>query len=96
MQLGDADHVETTLDLSRMTGTFDDRADGSLTFCPGTTVTVDVGKREMHGGWLSLWKEEPDPTVAFVRSENMKARGITLVAKVEGLFIETGLALIVR
>ena len=50
----------------------------------------------MHGGWLSLWKEEPDPTVAFVRSENMKARGITLVAKDEGLFIETGLALIVR
>ncbi len=96
VQLGDADHVETTLDLSRMTGTFDDRADGSLTFCPGTTVTVDVGKREMHGGWLSLWKEEPDPTVAFVRSENMKARGITLVAKNEGLFIETGLALIVR
>ena len=50
VQLGDATHLNATLDLSQWTTTFDDREEGSLTFYAGTeeapmTVALDIGER---------------------------------------------------
>ena len=97
VQLGDPDHLSTTLDLSQWTTTFDDSAEGTLTFYPETTVTVDVGERDAgFRGYAYLWKTKPVGTVNFVRSENMRRRGIRIVPDDGGIRFKTGSAIHVR
>ena len=97
VQLGDATHLNATFDLSHGTTTFDDRAEGTLTFYAGTMVTVDVGERNAgFGGYAHLWKTKPADTVKFVRSENMARRGIHIVPDDDGIRFKTGFAIHVR
>ena len=97
VNLGDASHLETTLDLSCWTDTFDDSAEGSLTFQAGSTVTVDIGERTQGLGKPAfLWKDAPDETVKFVRSENMRRRGIHVQAGDDGIRFKTGFTIYFR
>ena len=102
VQLGDATHLNATLDLSQWTTTFDDREEGSLTFYAGTeeapmTVALDIGERtEGLVRYAYYWKEKPPATVNFVRSENMARRGIHIVQDDDGIRFKTGFAINVR
>ena len=90
VQLGDASHLNATLDLSQWTTTFDDREEGSLAFYAGTaeapmTVALDIGERtEGLVRYAYYWKEKPADTVKFVPSENMRSRGIWILADDDG------------
>lgn len=97
VQLGDADHLNATFDLSQWTNTFDDSEDGSLTFQAGSTVTVDIGARtEGLGMPAFLWKDAPDETVKFLHSESMRRRGIFIDVRDDGIYFVTGTTLIIR
>ena len=97
IQLGDASHLETTLDLSRWTDTFDDSAEGSLTFQAGSTVTVDIGERTQGLGKPAfLWKDAPDETVKFKPSDAMKRRGVFVVSREDGVYFKIGFTVIIR
>ena len=102
VQLGDASHLNTTLDLSQWTTTFDDSEEGSLTFYAGTaeapmTVAVEIGDRTAGlGKYAHLWKEKPAETVKFVRSENMRRRGIHVLTDDDGIRFKTGLSIHIR
>ena len=97
VQLGDASHLNTTLDLSRWTTTFDDSAEGTLTFYAGTTVTLDIGDRTSGlGGYAYLWKTKPASTVKFRRTESMARRGIHIVPGDVGIRFQTGVTIIIR
>ena len=104
VQLGDASHLNATLDLSQWTTTFDDTAEGSLSFYAGTTeapaemtVTVEISDRTVGlGGYALLWKDQPAETVQFVRSENMRRRGIHVLADDDGIRFKTGLSIHIR
>ena len=96
VKLGDETHLETTLDLSRWTGTFDDSEVGSLTFQAGSTVTVEIGERtEGLGKPAFLWKVAPDESVKFKRSPSMKRRGIHIVPREDGIYFQTGFTVII-
>ena len=61
------------------------------------TVTVDIGDRTVGlGGYALLWKDQPAETVQFVRSENMRRRGIHVVRKDDGIRFKTGLTIYIR
>ena len=102
VQLGDASHLNATLDLSQWTTTFDDREEGSLTFYAGTeeapmTVALDIGERTAGVfGYAYYWKEKPPATVNFVRSENMARRGVKFTVRDIGLHFESGFAIYFR
>ena len=93
VRLGDASHLETTLDLSRWTGVFDDSAAGSLSFEPGSTVTVDIGGL---GKPAFLWKDEPDATVSFKATEAMRLRGLQAIRRSDGVYFQSGFTLYIR
>lgn len=96
VQLGDAEHLETTLDLSRWTDTFDDSAEGSLTFQAGSTVTIDIGERTRGLGKPAfLWKDAPDE-VKFKASDAMKRRGVVIYRSDDGLYFRTGFTITIR
>ena len=97
VQLGDANHLNTTLDLSHWTTTFDDHAEGTLTFYAGTTVTVDIGDRTSGlGGYAYLWKEKPASTVKFRCTEGMARRGIHIIPNNDGIRFQTGVTIHIR
>ena len=102
VQLGDATHLNATLDLSQWTTTFDDREEGSLTFYAGTeeepmTVALDIGERTAGlVRYAYYWKEKPPETVRFVRSENMARRGVKFTVRDDGLHFESGFAIYFR
>ncbi len=97
VQLGDATHLNATLDLSQWTTTFDDRSEGTLTFYSGTKVTVDIGDRiSGFAGYAYRWKENPTAMVSFVRSENMRNRGLWLTVDDKGISIESGLCIRIK
>jgi hypothetical protein len=104
VQLGDASHLNTTLDLSQWTTTFDDTAEGSLTFYAGTaeapaemTVTVEIGDRtERLGGYAYRWKEKPSETVTFVRSATMARRGVHVIVREDGLYFKRGFSIYLK
>ena len=104
VQLGDASHLNATLDLSQWTTTFDDSEEGSLTFYAGTaeapaemTVTVEIGDRTAGlGEYAYRWKEQPADTVKFVPSQNMRRRGIHVLADNDGIRFKTGLTIHIR
>ena len=103
VQLGDDDHLNTTFDLSHWTTTFDDSAEGTLTFFEGTLadpmiVTVEIGDRTAGlGRHAYLWNTKPDLTkVKFIRCESMISRGIYLIPDDFGLRFKTGISIHIR
>ncbi len=98
VQLGDATHLNTTLDLSHWTTTFDDRAEGTLTLYGGTTVVVDIGDRTagLNEKYIYRWKTKPADTVKFDRSNKMRERGIWLTKDDYGIGIKSGLGIHIR
>ena len=102
VQLGDATHLNATLDLSQWTTTFDDREEGSLTFYAGTeeapmTVALDIGERTAGlVRYAYYWKDQPPETVKFVRSENMARRGVKFTVRDDGLHFENGFTIYFR
>lgn len=98
VQLGDASHLNATLDLSQWTTTFDDSGEGTLTFYGGTTnVTIEVGDR-IAGltDYIYLWKSKPADTVVFVPSNKMHERGLWLIWDDNGIRIKSGLSVHIR
>ncbi|MBQ2625709.1 MAG: C10 family peptidase [Kiritimatiellae bacterium] len=85
VQLGDATHLEPTLDLSRLDGVFDGT---NTTFYADSTVTVDLGEREFQGSVLLVaWMEIP--TATFVVDDANKDR-LGLLPRPEGLYVVLG------
>lgn len=85
VQLGDASHLEPTLDLSRIDGVFDGT---NTTFYSGSTVTVDLGDREFSGSVLLMaWSELS--TAVFVVDDANKER-LGLLPRPDGLYIFPG------
>ena len=61
------------------------------------TVAVDIGDRTAGlGEYAYLWKEKPADTVKFVRSENMRRRGIHVLSDDDGIRFKTGLSIHIR
>ena len=82
VQLGDSDHDETTFDLSRWTTTFDDSAEGTLTFAENSYVTVDIGGRMPTAEPVYKWKpgaNVPPTSVTFRPTAAMAERGWNVV-----------------
>ena len=97
VQLGNVNHLETTFDLSRWTTTFDDSAEGSLTFYSGTTVTVDIGDRTAGlGQYAYKWKGDRPTGVRFTRTAKMVKRGVHVVVDDLGFRFKTGFTVFVR
>ena len=103
VKLGDASHLNATLDLSQWTTTFDDSADGTLTFHEGTmtapmTVALEVGDRtEGIKRYAYLWKTKPDLTkVKFIRSENTLKRKVRFTIDDYGLRFDTGFVIHIK
>ena len=85
VQLGDASHLEPTLDLSRLDGVYDGT---NTTYYTASTVTVDLGAREFQGSVLLIaWTEIPPAT--FVVDDANKDR-LGLLSRPEGLYIFPG------
>ncbi len=96
VQLGDADHLETTLDLSGWTELCDDSEEASLAFFEGSTVTVDIGDRtEFHSSTLWKWSAKP-ANVNFVCSEKMRRRGFALRILDDGIHFVNGMMIIIN
>ena len=96
VQLGDASHLNTTLDISHLTDTFDDSAEGTLSFHPGSTVEIEVGDREARlYNYVYKWKTRPE-NVTFAASKNTLARGVMVVETEDGIKIQRYLSVIVR
>lgn len=106
VQLGDADHLATTLDLSQLTEPFDDSEEGTLSiYSPAAVqsmedvhiVTVELGERDegFQHGYLYKWKEAPQ-NVKFVRSESMARRRIAIEVRADGIAIQRGTTIIIR
>ena len=93
VQLGDADHLATTLDLSVFTSAFDA---SSMTFQEGSTVTVSVGTREIAvGDKLLAWSAMPASSVGFSLAGDGwtgEERNMALLAKADGLYVKTTLS----
>ena len=61
------------------------------------TVALDIGERTAGlGKYAYRWKEQPAETVKFVRSENMRRRGIHVLATDDGIRFKTGLTIHIR
>ncbi|MBQ9429961.1 MAG: autotransporter-associated beta strand repeat-containing protein [Kiritimatiellae bacterium] len=82
--LGADGHLETTLDLSLFTDTFDS---SSLTFYPGTTVTVDLGERTFEDDTLlASWDNVP-PVQEFIGAgAAVDAKQVVVAARNDGLW----------
>ncbi len=92
VQLGDAEHLKTTLDLGEMDTAFDANLGGGLTFAEGSTVKVVVGARRVSQmEWLVTWSGKPE-NVTFVSGQK---NGCLQVGE-EGIRFLSGLTIIVR
>ena len=93
VQLGDATHLSTMLDLSERTTTVDVAFGGGLTFADGSVVIVRLGNRHPTGEAKKLlsWTSRPQG-VKFV---NEKSSG-GLLAQEDGLYFISGMTIMVR
>ena len=83
--LGNAEHLATTLDLSRFSDTFDG---STTTFYAGSTVNVDAGSREIAvGNKLVSWSAVPDATFTLTTT----VPDLAVVAKDDGLYVKSSL-----
>lgn len=85
VQLGTADDLETMLDLSLFAGTFDQ---DSLTFYPSSSVTVNLGAREVAvGDKIISWNVIPEVQEFLLAGDNVEA--FRLEARSDGLYLIT-------
>lgn len=83
--LGAAGHLETTLDISLFTSTFDSSA---LTFYDGTTVTVDLGERTFTEDTLLVsWSAVPEQVVEFIGAgAAIDAKQVSIAVRNDGIW----------
>ena len=92
VQLGDAEHLKTTLDLGEMNTAFDANLGGGLTFVEGSTVKVMIGARKVsQQEWLVTWSGKP-ANVTFVSGQ----RNGCLQVGEAGIRFISGLMVIIR
>ena len=95
VQLGDAEHLVTMLDLSERTTTLDVDFGGGLKFFEnaGAVVTVRLGARRPKGDERKLlsWTSRPQD-VRFVSEDKLYG----VVARENGLYFVSGLTIVVR
>ena len=93
VQLGDATHLSTTLDLSERTTTFDVAFGGGLTFAEGSVVNVRLGERRPKGVERKLlsWTSRPQG-VRFVSDDGRYG----VVASEDGLYFVSGMTIILK
>jgi len=110
VQLGAKDHTTPTLDLSEWDGTFDDSAQGTLTFydvrgeSEGSTgkmkVVVDIGGRtkRISGSRSAIykWKDDPRAYVEFVAAPSWASKNVKMSVKSDGIYGFSGAAIILR
>ena len=101
VMLGAAEHLATTLDLSRHTAAFDT---SNTAFYPGSVVTVNLsGRADLHSiaksasPYVITWSSQP-ANVEFVLDAQSRANGYRIYPEVGGLRIKhfTGMMLIVK
>ena len=83
--LGADGHLETTLDISLFTSTFDSSA---LTFYDGTTVTVDLGERTFTEDTLLVsWSAVPEQVVEFIGAgAAIDAKQVSIAVRNDGIW----------
>lgn len=110
VQLGAEGHTTPTLDLSEWDGTFDDSAQGTLTFydvrgeSEGSTgkmkVVVDIGGRtkRIAGSRSAIykWKDDPRAYVEFVAAPSWASKNVKMSVKSDGIYGFSGAAIILR
>ena len=89
--LGNAEHLATSLDLTRFTGAFDGT---TTTFYAGSTVTVDLAGRadlrtisKSASPYIVTWSAVPE-NVTFVPDEQTGKAGYRLIPESTGLKLE--------
>lgn len=110
VQLGDTEHLDVTLDLSEWNDTFDDSAQGTLTFYniqedqglgedAKMRVVIDIGDRTKHilgAHALYKWKDDPRGYVEFVPGESWDTKRVIMNIKADGIYGFSGTAIILR
>ncbi len=96
VQLGDAEHLTPTLDLSRFCTNGVDVVFGAekTTFHPGATVSVKLGDRsigDMAGKKIASWSTRPGGVV-FVSGD--EGRSCLFAAEADGLYIYRGFSVL--
>ena len=92
VQLGDASHLATEIDVSGFDSEFDASA---VTFQAGSAVAVHTGARNISAGdRLLAWNVVPAEDVTFslvCDGQTAEERNLTIVVKSDGLFVKSTL-----
>ena len=92
VQLGDASHLATEIDVSGFDSEFDASA---VTFQAGSAVAVHTGARNISAGdRLLAWNAVPAEDVTFslvCDGQTAEERNLTIVVKSDGLFVKSTL-----
>ena len=93
VQLGDASHLATEIDVSCFDSEFDSSA---VTFQAGSAVAVHTGARNISAGdRLLAWNAVPAEDVTFslvCDGQTAEERNLTIVVKSDGLFVKSTLS----
>lgn len=93
VQLGDASHLATEIDVSGFDSEFDASA---VTFQAGSAVAVHTGERNISAGdRLLAWNAVPAEDVTFslvCDGQTAEERNLTIVVKSDGLFVKSTLS----
>ena len=93
VQLGDASHLATEIDVSCFDSEFDSSA---VTFQAGSAVAVHTGTRNISAGdRLLAWNAVPAEDVTFslvCDGQTAEERNLTIVVKSDGLFVKSTLS----
>ena len=93
VQLGDASHLATEIDVSGFDSEFDASA---VTFQAGSAVAVHTGARNISAGdRLLAWNAVPAEDVTFslvCDGQTAEERNLTIVVKSDGLFVKSTLS----
>ena len=93
VQLGDASHLATEIDVSGFDSEFDASA---VTFQAGSAVAVHTGARNISAGdRLLAWNVVPAEDVTFslvCDGQTAEERNLTIVVKSDGLFVKSTLS----
>lgn len=93
VQLGDASHLATEIDVSGFDSEFDASA---VTFQAGSAVAVRTGERNISAGdRLLAWNAVPAEDVTFslvCDGQTAEERNLTIVVKSDGLFVKSTLS----
>ena len=96
--LGDATHLDPVLDLSKLSGPFVlPAATYSMTAATGTTVGIKLGDRKVSARTpIIAWTTKPASIDSMTFALCDEGRKGSIVVKDDGLYIVTGLCIIVR